>query len=625
MIPLLKIRNSPLFFLPLLLFVGFILASWINTLIMRNDGWISNSIDQAEYTTASYVKQNYSDQQQVLSDVSVTTTPIYLLNSKNTRDYFNSTGGNYDLILDQWHYYFQAQEIKFHDIRDEDLKSSMKPGILVLPSSVALGAQELSAIDDFEHNGGSVLATWATGARNGAGEWVGYNFLSNQFGIKVSDEFPSQENDRFLVVFGDTPVTHTLPAGTRIWLGKIHEHPLRVSGGNSFAGLFMDAVRTPKPDTANQAIVYTDDGHSRRVYFGFSENSWQFEQQNIYELLNDVFDWLNHRPTAYLASWPTPFRSAQIIEMDTEQGFNNAVKLADILDSSEFKGTFYSLTSVATKYPGVVKNIETHHEIAFHGDVHTAFKGQSEDVQSKRIDAMRQELEPLVSAPSRLTGFRPPYELSDQKTESILFKKGYRHILSNSDGTQSMLPYISAASPNNFQSGLIVLPRTQRDDMNFLKEGGNAAVMTKEMNDDFDQAVKIGALGVLSVHSQNFEVDSPVALSTAELLTHIKSSGNSAWVASSGSIDSWWRERAQIKSSLTGNLHRMLLNITIANGELKQSASIIVLNPVKGVPPTIRATKVSMSLPGLVLLDEYRTAIIINAMSAGDYSYYLSY
>jgi peptidoglycan/xylan/chitin deacetylase (PgdA/CDA1 family) len=595
-----NIRNSPLFFIPLLLVGGYVLASFAHSHIMNS---APEQLYQAQASAAinnAPPEWKPNNPYQVISAINVAPSRIYLLNSKNTRDYFTSTGKNYAPMLNQWRHYFDKRRIQFIDIHETDLNRDLKPGILILPSVVALSSGGRTAIRAFEKRGGRVLATWATGARNGKGEWTGYDFLHEQFDIKVSGEIAAQDNEKFLVVSGETPVAFTLPAGYRIWLGldKIHEFPLRVSGGDNIAGRFMDYARTPGMANKNEAIVYTELGSSRRVYFAFSENSWRFQQADIYRLLDDVLNWLQRRPRVYLANWPYPYRAAQIVEMDTEQDFPNAINFADMLDSHGYQGTFYSLTSLAKKYPDIVERLEHKHEIAYHGDVHDAFKGQPKEIQSKRLDTMQQELRPLATAPSRLRGFRPPYELADQIVETLLFEKGFGHILASPNGTGGMLPYLSPVSPKDFKKGLIVLPRTQRDDMNFSTEGLNSQDMTKIMNEDFEQAYEYGALGVLSVHSQHFEPDSPVAMAMAQFLKHIKASRDKTWVASGGTIESWWRNRSLFKSKLTGGPTKMLLTITVEKPGLHWGPSLVVLNPVRGLHPKIRIHKIGKTQPG---------------------------
>lgn len=636
-----RIRNSPFFLLPLILIGGYALASLSYTLIMENDvpaesAHVTSKLTQTELNleaaepnqvNSALAELKPDNPDQITSDVNVGTSDIYVLNSKSTRDYFASSGGDYDLILNQWRYYFQGRGIKYRDVQESDIVAGLKPGVLVLPSAVALSATERTAIDVFEKKGGSVLATWATGARSSSTAWAGYGFLQDQFDINVSGEIAQQDKEKFLVVSGETPVSYTLSAGTEIWMGldEIHERPLRISGGEHAAGRFTDAVRTPENGVANESVVYTEQGASRRVYFAFSESSWRYEQANIYRLLDDVFNWLERHPSAYLANWPYPYRAAQILEMDTEDGYPNAKNFADLLNANGFQGTFYSLTSVAVKYPDMVRELELRHEIAYHADVHDGFKGQSREEQSRRLDEMRRELTPVVKNPAGLRGFRPPYELSDQITESLLYEKGFGHILANSFNTQGMLPFISLSSPRDFRTGLIVLPRTQRDDMNFAKDKLGSQEMTRVMIEDFDQAREFGALGVLSVHSQTFAEGSPVATATAGFLTYIKSSGDKTWVAPSGKVEAWWRNRALLKSELTGEAKNVLLNVTVEKPGLHWRSAIVISNPVRGLQPKLRMMKAGMPQPLIVPLDDYRTALVFNDLDAGQYSYHLSY
>lgn len=546
--------------------------------------------------------------------------PVYLFNSGPTREFYNAVGGNYDLILQPWRDYFASRGLTYTELQAGNLSPELKPGVLILPSAVALDTADSNAIQRFEQAGGSVLATWATGARNARAKWAGYDFLYTQFGIRVSGKVTRKETDNFLVIFGQTPVSHSLPAGTRIWFDQINTPPLRISGGSNVAGRFLDVLNTPEFHE-NEAIVYAETGASRRVYFAFSETLWQFGQQEVYTLVDDTLRWLSRQPDPFLATWPYPYRSAQIIEMDTETGFQNATRLANMLESNRLQGTFYCLTSLAAQHPDVLKHIEDNHELALHGDVHEGFKGQPASVQSQRLDAMGLEIAPLVSMPARIRGFRPPYELYDQTTEALLLKKGYGHLLVDSYGSKAMLPYPSATPTKNPQKNLIIIPRVARGDMEFTLKGASESDMFRAMNDDFDMTAEIGAVGVLSVHSENFGVGSPLSQATAAFLNRIRPSGNKAWIAPSGEIESWWRERARITFSYAPQTQR--LEINIAKPGLTRKAAIVIPNPTRKSAPHVTASE--SGVPAVVTLNDYSTAIILNASAPGTYSYFLNY
>lgn len=571
---------------------------------------------------ASALDRMQNNQHKAVSAARIAPSDIYLFNSQHTHDYITSVGGNYELILQPWRDFFKSQGISYIELQDADLKPDLKPGVLILPSTITLGTQQINAIGSFEAAGGSVLATWATGARNSEAKWQGYDFLHNQFGIQINGEITRKKKDKdnFLVIFGETPVVNSLPAGSRIWFDQTNTLPLQVTGGSNVAARFMDVTHAPSA-TSNEAVVYTESGTSRRVYFAFTETLWQFQQDDIYTLLSDTLNWLQHRPVAYLANWPYPYRSAQIIEMDTETGFPNALKLSNLLDTYDYQGTFYCLSSIASQYPDIVTKLARNNEIAYHGDLHNSFKGQNREIQSKRLDAMIKDMKPLVP-PSRATGFRPPYELYDHTTESLLHEKGFGHLLINSYGGRTMLPYLSSVSPMDFRKGLIILPRTQRGDLDFAIKGATSTDITRAMTEDFDQIFEMGALGVLSVHSENFEADSELTKAMPAFFSHVKQVGNRVWVVPSAKIESWWRERSLIKYQLTGEPQQLHLTVTIKKPGLTQNAAIVISNPAKGLKIVpVKSATTPLSIP----LDDYSTVIVINSTAPGEYNYNLSY
>ena len=92
---------------------------------------------------------------------------------------------------------------------------------------------ERQAIVDFRARGGSVLATWATGVRGGSGAWLGFGFLERALDTKVVGTTASEKDDNFLMPRGELPVTHSLPAGHRIWTERVPEWlPLRLAAVN---------------------------------------------------------------------------------------------------------------------------------------------------------------------------------------------------------------------------------------------------------------------------------------------------------------------------------------------------------------------------------------------------------
>ena len=52
--------------------------------------------------------------------------------------------------------------------------------------------------------------------RDGKGEWAGYGFIDELFAAQVASELAPTKDESFLLPYGETPLTHALPAGKRI-------------------------------------------------------------------------------------------------------------------------------------------------------------------------------------------------------------------------------------------------------------------------------------------------------------------------------------------------------------------------------------------------------------------------
>ena len=206
---------------------------------------------------------------------------VYLYSSPITSAFFSSNGTSYDSLKQHWREYFRPYGKSFREISKADLMAGLKPGVLVLGSAALLDEQERRAIELFADSGGSVLATWGTGVRNGRGQWAGYGFVEGLLEMKVTGKVLAadnkENNTRFLNPFGDGPLTWTVPAGQRIFLGEVAETPIRVESPN-LAARYFSWERYPAPKNSNGAIAFLEKGRSRRVYFGFSESSWEYDE-----------------------------------------------------------------------------------------------------------------------------------------------------------------------------------------------------------------------------------------------------------------------------------------------------------------------------------------------------------
>jgi len=566
---------------------------------------------------------------QAVAGVPEVLTQFYLYESPLTKDFFAANGAAYDAIKDRWKSYLRRSTSSFKEVNRANLLTGLRPGVLVLASAVLLDDQEREAVNRFSASGGSVILTWGTGARNANGKWVGYGFLEKMMEMKVVGKVEFESNERFLNTFGDGPISWSLPAGERVFLGEIAETPIRVDSPN-LAARYFDWQRAPTPKNSNGAVAFLEKNGSRRVYFGFSEASWDYDERlRLPKLIDGVMAWLQHIPTVSKAAWPNGRLSAQLLEMDTEAKFRNALNFAAELDKAQIRGTFYCLTSVAKDFRDVVQNLLQKHEIGYHADVHYGFKGKSIDNQKDRLDTMVSDMKGLVGSrvlPS-LTGFRAPTESWDTNTEKLLRQIGVRHHVADPGSSESRLPFFSLSEPDlNADQAIVVLPRTQMDDLNYLGlkldlEKASALIML-----DFDYLHEAGALGILSVHSQNYGDDGLMARLTPPYVKLLEKYRQDVWAASGQEISDWWRERERVAFQSGPLIGGRFTFAVQAPGQVK-GLSLVVTHPARdAVVKRVDAISANTPIPELVHLDAWRSVLIFrNELKVGSYSYSLTF
>lgn len=551
---------------------------------------------------------------------------VIIYSSSNTKTYFSRIGGDYEVLLNPWRGYFNIRKLKFTEVQTPAQLRKFKGGVLVLPSAVSLSDEERFEILAFRSNGGAVLVTWATGSRNGKGDWQGWQFLSN-LGFKVLGEISAALNANNLVLSGESAVAHSLAADQRIELSRTSEALLRAKG-EMRAARFTNSARVVDDERrAEGAVIFTETTvHvGRAAFFAFAESAWEARPQRAYELIDNTLQWLHRDPALVRAAWPDGKRAAQVIEMDVDEGFANALPFASLLRSINYRGTFYILTSTGKMFPNVVTQLARDFDLGYHGDVHDSFKGQPLNIQEQRIQTMQSEMAGLMKDTKGITGFRAPFEGYDAATERLLEKSGFLHHTADPSRSNAGLPFLLKTEGVEPANALVVLPRTQRDDISLQSEKLNVEQTTKALTDDFDWTLETGALGVLSIHSQNFNADGVLSAALPGFLDHLKGYGAPVWLASAAQVADWWRDRERFKYSTSQNGKRLEFNITVTGTQPLKGATLVVMLPQKGAQPAVEALKIGMVKPVISRIDEYRSSLIFDSLAPGSYAYQLTF
>lgn len=550
---------------------------------------------------------------------------VYLYRSPTTERYLGQVGGRYQTLLEPWRAFFRERPYRLVETARLDDIPRHADTVLILPSALALSASERRGLRALQQSGAGILATWSPGTRDAKGEWVGHGLYEQLFGVSVAGELPSDSEARFLNLFGDTPLTAGYPAGRRVWIEATSEVALRLAGG-TVAANYMNWIRTGGSDASMAAVLYGEHGaeraHARWVAFGFAETSWGVQADKLTGLLENSLHWLARGVSVHKAAWPAPYRAAYLIEMDTEDGFANARHFAAMMEAHGLRSTFYSLTSEARRYPHLVRRLAERHEIAFHGDVHDGFRGQSAAEQGRRLERMLAEMRAITGGAIPTVGFRAPREEYDRVTERLLHEKGFRHHAADPERTDARLPFFSESGSADPETALVVLPRTQNDDISLhagdLSE--NAPQRLREaMLADFHNVLEMGGLGLLSVHSQYFGDDGALHAALPAFLEAVAARRAQVWVAGANEIADWWRQRERFRLRLSGTAQAVRLDLEVEGEQSLPHGAVIVTHRRAGLAPQVAAEPELRRRISVIPLDAFRSAVVFADLKPGAY------
>jgi Polysaccharide deacetylase len=570
--------------------------------------------------------------------------PIFLYLSPLTAKYLESTGSSNMATLTIWRKYLRKACKCFTELGRAELLAKPKSGVLILPSAEVLDDEERKAIENFSANGGSVLATWMTGTRDAKGQPTGYSFLENLFKIKVAGEFSRKNSeDWFLMPFGDGPLTWPVPAGRRMFTGDVAQNMLRVESGN-IAAVGMNWERGKDDVGPIGVIAFNETKTSRGVYFSFPESAWGFSQKaDMLAIMDSSIAWLQREPKLVKSAWPHANIAAQLIEMDTEEKFFSAPNFAKDLESIGIKGTFYSLTSEAVKYPEIVKDLLARgHEIAYHADVHLGFEKVKPEKQEERIKGMKEQLRGILgNVDGVATGFRAPTESYDATTEALLRQHGMLHHAADPASTDDRLPFFSKVEPKlGPQQALVVLPRTQYDDVSYTAFDYGPKATLDNMVYDLDLIVRSGAFGLLSVHTQNYVDGQLLQKVMPDYMKYIATYKDRIWIPRADQIAAWWRKRALVtvtqvapvkpakqaeNSKKTEQSKDINLQVSVAAPGNVEGLTVFVMNPKSGVLASVQAVNSSAPRVRVKLVDAFRSALVFEKLDTGMFDYVIRY
>lgn len=551
------------------------------------------------------------------------TPTVWLYASPSSKTYYEGTGLDFRVNVRIWEIFLRKYKVPFKTISSPDKLEASAPGVLVLPSLVALSDREKQAILKFRAQGGSVLATWLTGVRDESGNWQGFSFMKTGLDVDVVGDTQADEEENFMMAYGDSPVLHSLMAGQRIWLERLKGvYPLRLQGQQSAAQI-MDWSRLSVGEKPNTILVFGEQRQSsgvlsRSVVVGYPERLWMSADPKAMEAIaHNALTWLFRQTDARLAAWPHPYESALSIAVDAPEVVDDLdVKFSNWVDQVGGKATFYIQSLNALKSaPALAKLQEKGHELGYMADHFEGFQGQPSATQAGRLDLMQQEFSKAGLSTGTSLGFHAPMESQDKTTQSLINQQGFTYYVAFMDETDGRLPVLIPRAPGVVATTqpLVMLPRTQSGPEDLMAEGDPDDGLKKYLA-EFESALPMGGLLFVRFPNQTLLTDEQLEAIFGRMKTHSKR----LWLAPNGMVARWWLERNRVSVDVSVVNGAARLSVTVAGSTtLSLPPSVTVNLPyandsLKLVPLDPQPASVTM-----MALDPWRVAVSLGQLAPG--------
>ena len=556
---------------------------------------------------------------------------VWLYTSPSFKKFSEGTELDSGVNAKVWETFLRKYQIPFKNINSPENLEASTPGILVLPSLVVLSEREKQAIIKFRGQGGSVLSTWLTGVRDESGDWVGFSFMKTGLNVDVVGDTQAEEEENFLMAYGDSPVIHSLLAGERTWIERLSGvYPLRLQGQQAAAQI-MDWSRLSIGEKVNTVVAFGEHRQStgvlsRAVVLGYPERLWRSADPKVMEAIaHNALTWLARQPNVRLAAWPHPYSSALSIAVDAPDVVDDLDLLfAERVEEIGGRVTFYPLTINAVKSANALKKLqEKGHELGYMADRYEGFEGQPSDKQASRLSLMQQEFRQAGLSTGGTIGINPPLQSQDKTTQSLLNEQGFTYYVAFMDATDGRLPVLipRASGVASTTEPLVMLPRTQSGPEDLMAEGDPDEGLKKYLA-EFESALPMGGLLFVRFPNQTLLTDEQLDLIFGQMKNH----ANRLWVAPNGAVARWWLERSRVGVQMDVTHGALRLSVTVAGTTpLAMQPSVTVNLPyandiLKLVPLGPQSATVNM-----VPLDPWRIAVSLGQLPPGTHRWQMQF
>ena len=464
----------------------------------------------------------------------------WLNDNVNTwRKFLSNAGYRYDIITDGTLEKGQIEQYK----------------LLIIPGAKSLSDREIIELKKYQSAGGSVFATSGTASYSSDGKWRGWDFFSEVFGLKFSEEISRDEVTKIHTLRGGLPITANIPAGFPLRVAT-WDRPMavevmdpRTKQASFWYNYRLQGGLSREEIKKSAGIVFGNYGLGRFVWMGFEINSVIGVQEDYIvfdRLFNNCMSWLTYKPIAFVKDWPANYEAAAVIAPTVSKDADNIKNLLGILKSEDVKATFFVDPKTAEKQKALINSLGNYGEISSLVDI--GYLSSINDTVNHLNDFRTQVLK-LADAKrvlesithKKVVGFEPAYGLYDQNTINALINAGYKYVLTDSLTDRSVPKTIIRGD-----SLLIGMTKTARDDYEVIRDFGltEPDYQFYTYQEDIDRELFEGGMYIYKMHS-DFQCKPDYVDVAKKLIDDLKK--KHFWITTASDIEKWWAKRHYIE------------------------------------------------------------------------------
>ncbi|NNL30846.1 MAG: polysaccharide deacetylase family protein, partial [Gemmatimonadetes bacterium] len=468
-----------------------------------------------------------------------------LFESPSNRDYFEDADF-YGAQLQRWRELTGVVGGEVRAVTDAaGLRDVAPDELLLLPEAPCISSNELAAINRHLDNGGSVVANWALGVRDGSCEWRGWQVLTDVTGAEAIREL-TERPALYFTVPGGLPTSPGIDAGSRVELRPDPAIALRMPGPRIY---WSDWALNPTPDPegvgADVAVATTrTDGGGRVTWFGVrsDQGATPADSAKLVRVFENGIRWGAGVPHAAPAPWPDAARTALVFAMDVE-GEDASVNARDAAAMFELEGlpiSFYVVSGLVQDDEVLANALHSVGEVGTQTVDHTPLVGLTRQDQTIRLRRSWNDIERWTGEGP--AGLRPPEESVDAGTLEAWSRVGGTYVLASNEAR--------SASPEIHETEygpVVLLPRLLKDDYTVIVR--DVTLRSQRLADAFVAGARkmraIGGLAVVAGHTQII-APGPRLEAVRTVADSVRAQGE-WWLAEGREVADWWLARSRLE------------------------------------------------------------------------------